>query len=84
MIFRAVSITICLSGRFLQKASSERCHREQEQVAADDELAYFVGNELVLLRFRPASGQVLKGLDGIQGSTRASAIRRTIWPSSTL
>ncbi len=39
--------------------------REQEKVAADDELANFVGKELVLLRFGCASGQVFKGVDGI-------------------
>ena len=39
--------------------------REQEQVAADDELANFVGKKLVLLRFRCTPGQVFQRIDGI-------------------
>ena len=51
--------------------------REQEQVAADSELANFVGKELVLLRLRCASGQVFKGVDGIPDPFEPTL--RTLW-----
>lgn len=42
--------------------------REEDQVTADDELAYFVSYELVLLRFRGATGEALERVDGVPDS----------------